>query len=110
MLWAVIPCYKLNMQEIAALFPKCIYFLEMLVRNAIQHSLSSSRENFFQKKHPRGKYSKHYSSRVFNTKTNAFSRHISENKHKKHRSKGDIPQFDGQFTHKQLKQLSRLYS
>ena len=76
----------------------------------ISSTQSSALENFFQKKHPRGTYSKHYSSRVFNTKTNAFSRHISENKYKKHRSKGDIPKLDGHFTHNQLKQLSRLYS
>jgi hypothetical protein len=64
----------------------------------------------FSKKHPRGKYSKHYSSRDFNSEINIFNRQKGENKYKKHRSKGDIPQLDGQFTHNQLKQLSRLYS
>jgi hypothetical protein len=70
----------------------------------------SALKNFFQKKHSRGKYSKHYSSRDFNSEINIFNRQKGENKYKKHRSKGDIPQLDGQFTHNQLKQLSRLYS
>lgn len=57
---------------------------EELVYNIYQRKL-------FSNKHPRGKYSKHYSSRDFNSEINIFSRLVSENKYKKRRSKGDIP-------------------